>query len=118
MEVSTHDDGLKGTAERLFAKTPFTVVWVAFLGLVSTFVVWPMRNLCLVCWVYGGHAYFHDGIRVVKGKPIRFSNGELAPTLPDMVTGFGAFIITVFGLTFLLLALVRLYDRYFRKRQS
>jgi hypothetical protein len=105
----------RDTAERLFRHTGFTIAWVAFLVVFLKFVSWPIRNIFLVCWVYGSQAYFHEGIRVLKGKPIRFSNGELAPTFPDLVTGFGAFFITVIGLTILLIFLVRFYERHFRK---
>jgi hypothetical protein len=71
-----------------------------------------------VCWVYGSHAYFHDGIYVLSGKPVRFSNGVEAPKLPDLVTGFGAFIATVFGLTMLLIFALRFYERYFARRND
>jgi hypothetical protein len=95
----------------MFNKSGFAALWVIFLGLMLTFVVWPIRNAVLVCWVLGIHSYFQEGVRVAKGKPIRFSNGQLAPTLPDMVTGLGAFFLTVFGLTFLLAYCVRTYER-------
>ena len=105
----------RDTAERIFSHTGFTIAWVAFLGAFVTFVSWPIRNFFLVCWVYGSQAYFHEGVRVLKGKPIRFSNGELSPTLPDLVTGFGAFFITTIGLTLLLIFIVRFYERHFKK---
>jgi hypothetical protein len=103
-------------ATRMFAKPAFTISWMAFLGILVTFVSWPVRNIALVCWVYGSQAYFHDGIRVLPGKPVRFTNGVEAPTLPDLVTGFGAFIITVFGLTMLLIFALRFYERHFDRR--
>ena len=106
----------RDTAERLFRRTGFTIAWVAFLAVFLTFVGWPIRNFFLVCWVYGSQAYFHEGIRVMKGKPIRFSNGELAPAFPDLVTGFGVFIMTPFGLTILMIFIVRFYERHFGKQ--
>ncbi len=81
----------RNIAERLFKHTGLTVAWVAFLGAFVTFVSWPIRNFLLVCWVYGSQAYFRGGVRVLKGKPIRISNGELAPTFPDLVISFGFF---------------------------
>lgn len=116
MVSDRNNEGPRDTAERLFANTPFTFLWIVFLGLVLTFVVWPVRNFFLVCWVYGSHAYFQEGIRVLKGEPIRFSTGEMAPMLADLVTGFVAFFASVGGLTFSLIFLVWLYERYFRKR--
>ncbi|HKT87224.1 MAG TPA: hypothetical protein VJQ59_02225 [Candidatus Sulfotelmatobacter sp.] len=77
---------------------------------------WPIRNVLLVCWVYGSDAYFHHGIRVLAGKPIRFSNGALAPALPDMITGLGFFFLTTLGLTLFVYAALRSYERHsFRK---
>ena len=100
---------------RFFRNKRFAFLWFGFLIAVFLFVSWPIRNIALVCWVYGRRAYFYDGIRVLPGKPIRFSNGAEAPTLPDLVTGFGAFIITMGGLTLLLIAALRLYERHCRK---
>lgn len=104
-------------AAKLFKNLKFIVCWFGFLTVILLFISWPIRNFALVCWVYGSRAYFHEGIRVLPGKPIRFSNGVLAPTLPDLVTGFGAFIITVFGLTMLLIFILRIYERRKLKRQ-
>ena len=103
-----------GFAVMLFRNSYFIIGWLAFLVVVLIFVSWPIRNFTLVCWVYGTDAYYNKGIRVLPGKPVRFSNGELAPTLPDLVTGFGAFLITVGVLTVLLFLVLRLYDRYFK----
>ena len=103
--------------ERLFKRPEFILPWFAFLTLVLLFVSWPIRNIALVCWVYGSQAYFHDGIRVLPGKPIKFSNGVEAPMLPDLVTGFGAIVITVFGLTILLIFLLRFYERIAKNRK-
>ncbi len=97
--------------ERLFERTAFILPWFVFLVLVVRFVSWPIRNFVLVCWVYGSNAYFHDGIRVLSVKPIRFSNGVRVPTLPDLVTGFGALFITVIGLTALLALGLRFFER-------
>lgn len=72
--------------------------------------LWWIRNAWLVVWVYGADAY-RGGLRVLPGKPIRFSNGALAPVLPDMVTGFAFFFVLVFGLTALLILGLRLWGR-------
>src|SRR3954469_20661887 len=108
MQTNPDTQDWRDTSERLFKNTSVSVGWVAFLAVFLNFVSWPIRNACLVCWVYGRHAYFRDGVRVLRGKPIRFTNGELAPLVPDLVTGFGAFIITAFCLTTLLILLVSL----------
>jgi len=74
-------------------------------------VAWPLRNIALACWVHGWDAYSQAGLRVLPGKPTKFSNGELVPTFPDLVTGFTAFFATALGLTFLLIFALRLYER-------
>jgi len=95
---------------RIFSKPVFAITWIIFLAVIVRTVSWPLRNFALVCWVYGWDGYFHDGLRVLPGKPVKFSNGELATTFPDLVTGFAAFLGTVFGLTFLLILMLRLYE--------
>jgi hypothetical protein len=95
---------------RLFAKPWFQIAWVAVL----TFAVlrlWWVRDALLVFWVYGRDAYLRQGVRVLPGKPIRFSTGELAPHVADMVTGFGFFLTVVLGLTLLLILVLRLAGR-------
>ena len=96
----------------MFAKPYFAISWVVFLGGIFLFVGWPVRNIALVCWVYGSDGYFHKGIRVLSGKPVRFSDGALAPILPDLITGFGAFFIIVGGLTLLAILALRFYERH------
>ena len=116
METNADTDQPIDLAGRLFEKFWFKISWIIFLALMLTFVGWPIRNVVLVCWVYGTEGYFRDGIRVLRGKPTRFSDGELAPTLPDLVTGFGIFIVTAFGLTLLLIFALRTYEKCFKKR--
>ena len=108
----------RDVAERLFKKSGFGVFWVAFLAVVLTFVSWPIRNAFLVCWIYGRSAYFQEGIHVLKGKPLRFSNGELVPTSLDLATGFETFFITAFGLTMLLIFFVRFCERHIRNSKG
>lgn len=98
-------------ANRVFNNPRFQIPWAIFLFFVVIFVGWPIRNFLLVCWVYSRDAYFRHGLRVLPGKPIRFSNGILAPTVPDLVTGFGVFLATVFGLSLLLIFILRAYER-------
>jgi hypothetical protein len=93
----------------------FGGVWFAFLFVLIP-VFWWVRDMFLVAWVYGWHGYFHDGIRVLRGKPIMFSTGQPAPLLPDLVTGFGYFISVVGGLTILLTLGLRIYERAQKKR--
>lgn len=108
-QVQSEQSGLAAT---LFNKFYFVIGWLGFLAIALIYVSWPIRNFALVCWVYGSDAYYNRGIRVLPGKPVRFSNGELAPTLPDLVTGFAAFFITVGILTVLLFLVLRIYERY------
>ena len=95
----------------IFKDERLALGWFVLLTVVVVFVSWPIRNFLLVCWVYGKDGYFRKGIRVLPGKPTRFSNGELAPDLPDFVTGFGAAFVTVGTLTALLVCVVRLLAR-------
>lgn len=103
-------------ASRLFNNACFSIPWMVFLAIIMDYISWPIRNCVLVCWIYGSDAYFHRGVRVLYGKPYRFSTGELVPTFPDLVTGFGAFIITAFGLTLLMIFILRFYERHFAKK--
>jgi hypothetical protein len=98
---------------RVFENRAFTAAWIVFLF--QIFVSWPIRNALLVCWVYGSDAYFHHGVRVLPGKPIRFSNGDFAPQFADMVTGLGVFFVTALGLTLLLIFALRLYGRFSKR---
>lgn len=98
--------------ERLFNRAGFSVPWIIFLAIVLRFVSWPIRNFILVCWIYGRTAYIHDGIRVLAGKPMRFSTGAEVPSFPVFVTSFGAFFITCLGLTMLLIFSLRFYERH------
>jgi hypothetical protein len=102
-------------ATRAFKNFYFGLAWFGVLTLALRFT-WKLRDVFLVWWVYGKAAYFRDGIRVVKAKPTTFSNGAVAPQLPDLVTGFGVFIVTVFGLSLLLISALRFYERIFGKR--
>jgi hypothetical protein len=68
-------------------------------------------------WVYGREGYLNQGIRVLPGKPIRFSDGVLVPQELDILTGFGMFCLTTFGLSLALYHALRLYDRAFGKPQ-
>lgn len=105
----------KNLAARAFDNFYFVIAWILFLIVVLRLVE-PLRKAWLVIWVFGSDGYFRQGIRVANGKPTTFSNGEASPPLPNMVTGFGTFLITVLGLTFLLFCVLRLYDRFFGRR--
>jgi hypothetical protein len=102
-------------ATRVFGDRLFQLGWLLFLAAVLVLVSWPIRNALLVCWVYGPDAYFRQGVRVLPGKPIRFTNGILAPLWLDMATGFGAFFVTTIGLSLALFFALRCYDRVFKR---
>jgi len=108
----------KPLEQRVFGNSYFAVSWVVFLAAVIYFVSWPLRNVALVCWTYGTRGYFQDGIRVLSGKPVHFSNGVPASSLPDFVTGAGAVLGTFFGLTFLLVSTLRMMERHRLKAGS
>ena len=79
---------------------------------------WWIRDAILVWWVYGRDAYFRAGVRVLPGKPVRFSNGELAPHWPDFATGAAFFFVVVIGLSLLLIIGLRLYQRLHTSRNA
>jgi len=110
--INANLEAKKDLATRVFSNFYFDIAWLLFLaGIVR--IVWPLRNALLVFWVYGRDAYFREGIRVVQNKPATFSNGASSPELPDIVTGFGVFLITVFGLSLLMIYALRAYERLF-----
>jgi hypothetical protein len=100
----------RGLADRAFNNFYFTICWFVFLT-VAVKLIWPIRNMLLVFWVYGTDAYYNQGIRVIKNKPTTFSNGALCPDLPDFLTGMPIFLGTVLGLSILMYWLLQLFDR-------
>lgn len=111
MESVPGQEQKRDLATRIFAKPYFAICWVIFLGAIVLFVGWPLRNAALVWWAYGSDGYFQKGIRVLSGKPVRFSDGALVPIVPDLITGFGAVFITAGGLTLLAIFALRFYER-------
>ncbi len=72
--------------------------WTALAACVLVLLIFfkitlPLALVAEVYWVYGFDGYHKQGIRVVGGKPRRFSNGELVPAMPDIVTSFSALIV-------------------------
>jgi hypothetical protein len=105
-------------AARVFNHRNFAPAWILFLVLLLVFVSFPIQRILLVFWAYGREGYFHQGIRVLPGKPVRFSNGILVPKEMDLLTGFGMFAVTVFGLSLALFYALRLYERFCGNRQG
>jgi hypothetical protein len=99
---------------RILKHTPFALAWAAILFAVIVFVAWPLRNMVLVLWTYGSRAYFEEGVRVLPGKPYKFSTGVEVSLLQDLVTGFAAFLIPAVGLTALLILWLQMYERHSR----
>jgi hypothetical protein len=97
---------------RLLRSGPFAIGWAALLFAFIVFVAWPVRNAALVLWLYGSRAYFHDGVRVLPGKPVMFSTGVEVPLLHDLVTGFAAILLPGLGLTAVLILGLRVYERH------
>jgi uncharacterized membrane protein len=102
--------------ERLFKRNSFWFILFVLFSPFLIYVSWPIRNIVLVCWFYGIHGYFKDGIRVSPDKPFKFSTGAEVAGLPDFVTGLGAFLFTVIGLSLMLTFAFRFYERYFGRR--
>ena len=54
-------------------------------------VMLPLKNgIILYC-------YYRENpnhISILPGKPTKFSDGNLVPTFPDAITGFGAFALS------------------------
>jgi hypothetical protein len=99
-------------ATRTFAKPAFIIPWMLFLVIVFRLVGWPVRNFALVCWVYGSKAYYQGGVRILPGKPVKFSDGVAVPLMPDVITGFGAFITTFLVPTITLIVFLKFYQRH------
>jgi hypothetical protein len=99
-------------AGRVFNNPNFVFAWIFSLLLLMIFVSIPIQRVLLVFWVYGREGYFHQGIRVLPGKPIRFSDGVRVPQ-EDILTGAGMFAVTTFGLSFALFLVLRVYERLF-----
>jgi hypothetical protein len=117
MPNDAESDQQRDLATRTFATPSFAILWAIFLGGILMFVAWPIRNIALVCWIYGRDGYFQQGIRVLPGKPITFSDGALVPLLPDLITGF-AFFTAVGGLSLLAILALRLYERHLGRRAT
>ena len=112
--MTRRDRGSPDLAERTLRNPWFAIPWsLALFALAIR--LWWIRNMALVWWVQGSEAY-RRGVRVLPGKPIRFSTGELAPVFPDMVTGFVFFMAIVLGATLLLVFVLRAVDRVRRAR--
>jgi|SRR5579883_1290433 len=101
-------------ANRVFGSTKFQLAWVLWLGLFFAYIGIPCQRFLVICWVRGAEAYFDKGIRVLPGKPVKFSDGQPVPSLPDAVTGFTVFLIVALGLSLLMFHALRFYERHFR----
>src|SRR5437763_13046086 len=85
-------------SNRVFADVRFQAIWALCLFVAVT-RLWWLRDALLVLWIYGAEAYFDRGLRILPGKPIRFSNGQIPPVWADLITGFGFFFVVTLGLT-------------------
>jgi hypothetical protein len=102
----------KDLATRVFEKLSFQLGWILILGSVFIFIGLPIQRALVVLWVRGSEAYFHQGIRVLRGKPVKFSDGQLVPSVPDFVTGLAMFMLVAVGLSYLLVFCLRFYERH------
>jgi len=104
-------------AYRAFNNPKFVFAWILSLLLILIFVSFPIQRVILIFWVYGREGFNH-GIRVLPGKPIRFSDGVRVPRELDILTGFGVFWLTTFGLSLGLYLALRLYHHVFGQPQA
>ena len=102
---------------RMLNKPGFALGWIVFLAVILK-QFWWVRDVFLVWWVYGRDAYFREGVRVLPGKPIKFSNGQPAPAFQEFVTGSAFFFVVVFGLTAILIAALLLYERHSKSHNA
>jgi hypothetical protein len=91
----------------------FAVIPIGVL-LVHT-AAWPLRDIALVYWVRGRAAY-DAGIRVLQGKPTRFSDGQIAPDLPDFITGLLTFVVAIFSAVVISWFFFRVYEKIYSRR--
>lgn len=71
-------------------------------------------DMIFICFAYGPHAYFDQGVRIVKHKPYTLSTGAV---LSDNLNFLGWFTDTVLWLGFVILfmyALVGVYEMFRR----
>jgi hypothetical protein len=115
MKVISEPTDLAG---RVFENTKFQIAWVLWLGLFFVYVGIPLQRFLVVCWVRGADEYFNHHIRVLPGKPDKFSDGQPVPSLPDAVTGFVVFMVVALGLSLLMFHALRFCERHFRSRQA
>ena len=115
MTANSASEKQKDLATRVFERPAFEFAWPTFLFVLMILVFRPIQTFLLVCWVYGRDGYFQKGIRLLNGKPVRFSDGNLVPTYLDALAGFLTFFTIVFGLSVLLILFLRLYDRHFKQ---
>jgi hypothetical protein len=74
------------------------------------YVTWPIRDIVLVIWVRGSSAY-HEGVRVPHGRALRFTDGQIIPDFPDLVTGFAAFAIAVVTTAAVTFFIIHLFEQ-------
>jgi hypothetical protein len=96
-------------------KWPYVAIPLGIVLLLK--VAWPLRNVALVYWVRGAAAY-DTGVRVLPGKPTRFSDGHFAPDFPDLVTGFFAFAVAMSAALALSWIIQRVYEKICSRRTA
>ena len=74
-------------------------------------ITWPLHYVVMVYWVYGKAGYHEQGIRVIKVKPITFSDGRAVPWEVDIVTSLSSVIIAGLATTILVTWSYRIYRR-------
>lgn len=110
MNPETTNQEKEDLATRTVSKPWFGILWIIIM---TTLVakLWWVRDVALVWLVYSRDAYFRDGLRVLPGKPVTFTNGVRAPSGPDALTGFAFFLVVVLGSTLLIVFALKLYER-------
>ena len=111
MNASAPQHRPKNFIQRIWAHVPAELPWLVLMGVAMTYIAFPIQRVLLVLWVRGYDAYVHQGIRVLKGKPARFSDGQLVPDFPDFVLAMAMFFIVGIGVTGLYLIFLNRFER-------
>src|SRR3954468_17507855 len=110
MSVSTSQS--EPPAEKPKAGNKWMVAVAGVLAcLIFYTVTWPLHYVAMVYWVYGKAGYHEQGIRVIKVKPITFSDGQAVPSLVDSITSLSSVVIAGLATTILVTWSYRIYVR-------
>jgi hypothetical protein len=82
------------------SKVTFKDFLIFFLALVCAPIAVAVSDLLVICIAYGSNAYFRDGLRIVKYKPVTLSTGV---EVPDRYATLGWMIAIIVWFLFVFL---------------